>query len=434
MEHIESILLKLFRSSNSNSFKALIVLDNIHDFGHDRKSSSGQPDFLTHEMDKYCDPRHYNGKYSCIFVLLLDTLNKYTYKAIGVTDMFTPPFFVTGWETKFRDLLLKAGDILIPVKREDFWNTVYILPCISKDYPISKATSISKEFKTKIGARHDYLTTAHFDGCGGTCTTFDNVTDPTTEHVPPNFIFNIPTTIGDVLYSYKNTERSLERKFPKKYGKGTSYNIEPNNRKRCICTIGDGTKDCINDGGVDKCFYDRVDKIRNDSYSMDSNIQDTVQDTAKNLYKYLDHKHEQDPLWMATYSDIEFFVTLKALGDLAQLVEAKIRNCYLFTGDKIQFILGAKMGAMVIDTVTKPYVKIYFSKLGALQYVNYLGTALRKVGVDIEGKSVKEMKSISKTMSEYTGHCLQSVLKLLIYFALNMGFYYTSKSKKLHRD
>lgn len=428
-------LVKLFRSSNSNSFKALIVLDNIHDFGHDRKTTSKQPDYHPHNMDKYCDPTNYNKKYSCILMILLKTLNKYTNAAIGVPDLFTPDFFVAGWETAYRDLLLKEGDIVIPVNRSDFWNTIYVLPCFTKDFPIKSAKSITDDFIKKTGAKQKYLTTAHFDGCGGTCTLFGNITDPK-GHPPPNFIFSIPTTIGEVLYKYDNSEQSLYRKFPKKYGKGTSYDEQSdvNSKKRCICSAGDGTVDCVNVGGVDKCFYNRVDRLSSDMYQMDPDVQDTLYDTAENMYKYLDYKYSQDPNWTVTYNDIKFFVTLKALGDLGQIVEAKLRGCYLFTGDKMQFILGAKMGAMMIDTIAKPRSKIYFSKQGALRYVTYLGLALKKSGVDVEGKSVEEMKGSLQYLKSKAGRCLQCVLKLLIYFAVTFGLYFTTTVTHLHKD
>ncbi len=425
-------LIELFRSTNSNSFKALIVLDNIHDFGHDRKSDSSQSDYYTHDMDNYCDPSYYNEKYSCIFNLLLETLNKYTNDAIQVTNLFTPEFFVTGWESKYVDLLLNAGDIIIPVNRKDFWSTVDVLPCFTKDYPIKSVKSITQDFIMSENIRHDYLVTAHFDGCGGTCKGFDQVTDPL-GNPPPNFIFSIPTTIGDVIYQYDNDERSLKREFPKEYGKGTVYD-DTYNTKRCICNAGEGTTDCVNDGGTHKCFYDRVDKLSNGLYKMDSNVQDTVHSTATNMYKYLDYKHAKDPNWVATYKDIDFFVTLKALGNLAQIVESKIRNCYLFTGDNMQFILGAKMGAMMIATMKKPFLKIYFSKIGAIRYVTYLGLALKKSGVDVEGKSVIEMKDILVYLTKNAGKCIQGALKMLIYFALSFKMYFTAYTTKKKLD
>lgn len=58
---------------------------------------------------------------------------------------------------------------------------------------------------------------------------------------------------------------------------------------------------------------------------------------------------------------IEFFMTMKAIGDIGQCLEARARGCILLTTDIMQFIIGSVLGTMCIKpgdkntTISKPF-------------------------------------------------------------------------------
>ena len=54
---------------------------------------------------------------------------------------------------------------------------------------------------------------------------------------------------------------------------------------------------------------------------------------------------------------VEFFITLKSLGDYAQCREAMARDCVLLTQDRMMFIIGCKIGAKMILGSPKNWVK-----------------------------------------------------------------------------
>jgi hypothetical protein len=54
---------------------------------------------------------------------------------------------------------------------------------------------------------------------------------------------------------------------------------------------------------------------------------------------------------------IEFFMTMKAIGDIGQCLEARARGCILLTTDIMQFIIGSALGTMCIKPGDKDYFK-----------------------------------------------------------------------------
>ena len=424
------------------SVQSLMLLDNVHDFGHDRTG------YNSHLMDGFCDPSEYGSfdhwKFPCIFTLILKKLNQTS--LIFSTDgenIFTYQMFkIVGWEKLFLNILLDETNITT-IPKSSWDKTFFILSCWSQDTTKKQHKSI----KTFLDTNSNYisLATSHFDACGGTCEDFDK----TVKNSPPSSIlFELPFPTGknNVMYEYDPKQGILQRKFPKKYGRGTVFNELLEDGRECICTAGDETNDCIpivpgSKMGKRRCFFRRVDKLSVNDYPGKSVVpQDSIQEVASELYEYLDYKYPGGGV-KASFNDIEFFLTAKALSDMAQCAEAKIRNCYLLTQDTMQLIIGSKLGTQMIDYGGK-LGTVTLSNPAIIAYIYDIQNFLYKKGIEMPPVSVlksedtvdKYIKKVEisvdkpshKKVSEFIGFCLKCIFDLLYYFA-RKGFYWTKK-------
>lgn len=423
------------------SVQSLMLLDNIHDFGHDRKG------YDSHLMDGFCDTKEYGsfdgGEFSCIFTLILKKLNQISmiFSTNGKKNIFTYEMFkIVGWEKFFLTILHDKTTNIKTIPKSS-WKTFSILRCWSRDTTKKQHESI-KTF-LKDNSNYTSLATSHFDACGGTCEDFDE----TVKNSPPgSILFELPFPTGkdNVMYKYDPKQGILQRKFPKKYGRGTVFNELLEDGRECICTKGDETIDCIPiapGSTMRRCFYRRVDKLSVDDYKGKSVVpQDSIQKVASELYKYLDYKYPGGGT-KASFNDIEFFLTAKALSDMAQCSEAKLRNCYLLTQDTMQLIIGCKLGTQMIDYGGKKGT-VTLSDSSIVAYIYDIEKFLKKKGIEMPPISVlksedtvdKYIKKVEialdkpsyKKDSEFIGFCLKCIFYLLYYFAIK-GFYWTKK-------
>ena len=424
------------------SVQSLMLLDNVHDFGHDRKG------YNSHLMDAFCDSKEYGsfdgGKFPCIFTLILKKLNQTSliFSTDG-DDIFTYEMFkIVGWEKLFLTILHDKTNITT-IPKSSWKTTFFILNCWSQDTTKKQHKSI----KTFLQNNSNYasLATSHFDACGGTCEDFDE----TVKNSPPgSILFELPFPTGkdNVMYEYDPKQGILQRKFPNKYGRGTVFNELLKDGRECICTEGDETNDCIpivpgSTMSKRKCFYRRVDKLSVDNYPGKSVVpQDSIQQVASDLYEYLDYKYPGGGV-KASFNDIEFFLTAKALSDMAQCAEAKLRNCYLLTQDTMQLIIGCKLGTQMIDYGGK-LGTVTLSNSAIVAYIYDIKKFLKKKGIEMPPASVFKSedtvdkyinkveialdKPSYKKVSEFIGFCLKCIFYLLYYFA-RKGFYWTKK-------
>ena len=120
-----------------------------------------------------------------------------------------------------------------------------------------------------------------------------------------------------IKYETKNNlGKEISRKFNDPYGNG-----------------GTNIKACKKNNN-DNCDYIRADKVNNVYLT---NVQDHLEEQATNAIKAINDG-----------ADSTFFLTLKALGDYMQLIEAKKRGYFFITQDTMQFLIGAYIGTKVI--------------------------------------------------------------------------------------
>jgi len=374
------------------SVQSLMLLDNLHDFGHNRRG------YNSHLMDGFCDPKKYDrGKFPCIFKIILNKLNQTSliFSRDGNYIFTYEMFKIIGWEKIFLSILLDHTNITTMPK--SLWSkTFFILKCWSQD----TTKKAHKSIKTFLETNSNYvgLATSHFDACGGTCKSFSE----TVKNSPPgSILFNLPFPSGNdnVLYEYDAKQGILQRTFPQKYGRGTVFNELLKDGRECKCTAGDKTNDCIpiapgSHMGKRRCFFRRVDKLSVDNYKGKSTVpQDSIQEVASELYQYLDYKYPSGET-KASFNDIEFFITVKALSDMAQCAEAKIRNCYLLTQDTMQLIIGCKLGVQMIDYGGK---KVIVSNPTIIAYIYDIQDFLAKKGIKMPPTSaLKSIGSVDK--------------------------------------
>ena len=261
--------------------------------------------------------------------------------------------------------------------------------CWSKDFS-KNTTSIQNQLIEKLGQTYTILLTSHLDGCGGTCGKIG--WDGAIEKVERDFEFNIPLPTGDgnetIKYKYHSDGKYngvLTRTFPKRWGKGnTKYTDKDNeyNNRSCSCGgVIDETQPCW-----DKlCPYNRVDILDNKYYKKTSTIpNDTIGTLMNDFYAYIHHMYPlPDGSQLLKYEQLEFFITTKCLGDFAQAVEAKSRNCFFIASDVMQFIMGSKIGTKVLDAgLTKGNV-IFFSETGVEGYIYNIFNVMTMAGIDI---------------------------------------------------
>jgi hypothetical protein len=94
---------------------------------------------------------------------------------------------------------------------------------------------------------------------------------------------------------------------------------------------------------------------------------------------------------------IEFFMTMKAIGDIGQCLEARARGCILLTTDIMQFIIGSALGTMCI----KPGDKGYFKDETLISKCFFLDGATRPV----------EFRQLLDKDSIYISTSLSAVIK-----------------------
>lgn len=420
------------------SIQCLLLLDNIHDFSHNRtkeKRSTGET-FITYDarsFDRFCGGS-YDAKKDppCIFEIIFAQLNKtaQVFSQFGlVTPLFTRAMFKqSGWEKALLKILIKSNVTNLKwMSRKNFMNSFFVLNCWSHDSMRVGHSNIADDLES--GKAHEVgLLTAHLDGCGGTCTSLkdgmDNAVNP--------FIFHLPFPEGDksVLYKYSPVKKSLVRTFPKQYGKGGVFDSK-NPRRECNCVPGDGTDYCVKVGGKNKCPYVRVDVLDSGKHPhMDSLTEDSIVKEGEELYSYLDHKYGLGK--GVTFKDVEFFVTAKALSDLAQSAEAEQRGCFLLTQDTMQMIIGAKIGARMIDYGNK-LGSVFMSDAAIAGYVYDIHTFMKASGVPIPPKTVLTTKTkFFKWVNEFGNkviYCLKCLMYILAFIFTTYGIY-TVKIKK----
>jgi hypothetical protein len=422
------------------SVQSLMLLDNLHDFGHNRTS------YKADMMDIFCDPSKFGtfdgGHFTCIFTIILKKLNETSFIfSDDNNDIFTYEMFkMVGWEKVFLSILLDHTNITT-MPKSSWEKTFFVLHCWSQD----STKKAQKSIKTLLSENSNYkgLVTSHFDACGGTCETFS---DTVASAGPHTWEFDLPFPTGNenVMYKYDPHNGVLMRKFPKKYGNGTVFSTLLKDGRECRCSSGDSTKDCIpiKPGevlGKRRCFFRRADVLALENYPGKSDIpQDSIQELGYELYEYLDYKYPGGGT-KASFKDIEFFITAKGLSDMAQCAEAKLRNCYLLTQDTMQLIIGCKLGAQMIDyggklgtvTVSIPTIVSYIYDIQSFLAAKGIGmppkSALKsKAAVSEYDKKTKIVLSTPAKISSFARACVSCLFYLLYYFA-KKGFYWTRR-------
>ena len=354
-------LMLMYKDKTIHSVQCLMVLDNIHDFNVSRESD-------LRKVNKWCDPNLYeeeksNTKGNCIFTMLFNKLNKMT-KIYGL--VFTKGMFSTGWEKQFLKVIITEKYIYnIPTK---IFMCDYLKNSDCKGWSLDVGNPLTKNLKIKLTSEYDpikknesqptKLLSSIFDGNKSTTSDIKN-------NSSSNFDFLLPYisyTDNEVPISYKWTNdingKFLERKFPDKWGKG---NVKIHSKRSCFCE-NNSTKDC--NIIEKKCPWKRTDKV----YSTEKyNVDDNLKNITKNILTYLKHKYGYKPSKFVSFDDLEFFFTLKCLGDFAQCLEAEKRNLFLMTADSMQMIIGTKVGAKMIDKTSR--VNIAISNNTAIDFV-----------------------------------------------------------------
>jgi hypothetical protein len=400
------------------SIQSLMLLDNLHDFSHNRSNSNKDITYNSRGIDSFCSGYDAKTQPPCIFEIIFKQLNKKSlpFSQFGKnTPIFTRDMFIKiGWEKALLKILIKSGATNLKwMPRKEFMNSFFAINCWSHDSMRKGHDLITNEL-TGLGTEEKGLITAHLDGCGGTCKTlkktFDEAPNPISFHLP------FPTGDEHVMYRYDPKKRILERKFPKKYGKGGVFNIA-NPKRECNCTPGDGTNYCVNIGGKNQCPYKRVD-VLDDTLLPTSNslTEDSIVIEGRELYQYLDHKYGSGK--GVTFDDIEFFITAKCLSDLAQAAEAKQRKCFLITQDTMQMILGAKIGTRVIDYGNK-IGSVFMSNEAMNGYIIDIQKKLKASGIPVFNSNQLSSDSIAnylKTFRRKVFYCLKCLVMVLVFF------------------
>lgn len=332
--------------SKTNNMKSILLFDNIHDFGKSREG------YVPKQFNMICNDNDPNCIVNYLLRLIGDKTIGNFYDQYKITD--NRNYFGSQWELHLLQVLTeKQNRTYIPyigtTTYDDIVNKLLeinppILWAHDTVSPTERMIMSNLQKTNKI-----VLDSSAFDGFKET---FPNMEDPGR------------CTIGEVKFSLENPYKNemityelggnqLIRHFDSKYGTG-----------------GTDTRSCTTENGTD-CDYIRTDVITN-TCRASSQVADRVWKVASEAVDKINITKDQPrkkkvkdvPIDLFDKSDTGFFLTLKALGDLAQVLEAKDRNIVFFTQDSMQFLIGAVVGTKIIKALRSSNV-FYANMLGA---------------------------------------------------------------------
>ena len=374
-----------FDDSCIKKIKLLLMFDNIHDFGKNRGDNKDPSNsYHTSNFKSVCNANTPQDDSDFCFINYIQKNHIMPLsQEIGRTFNFDVNWKITkdtttnlinnvfsnNWEF---ELLKKLGSELNYIGTYEFHvidaNKTFIRTILSPTLPGGNFGDIVNDTMspndTKLLRRilnfnktnnnivfnHKKLLNSIFDGYSGS-TPKDG--DPNTYDVYENkhlyipFPYNNPNPINpnnteNIIYtSYRDQtlKKHVIRNFPVRFGTGGS-----NDR-----TTGS---------------YDRADNVTIESTGTDDKNIDHLTTVAKSAKNLLSRDMSRTPppnANMLFADDISFFITLKALGDFTQLLEAKIRNAIFITQDSMQFIIGAFIGTKMLKVGSDG--KIYYANM-----------------------------------------------------------------------
>lgn len=346
--------------------KLLLMFDNIHDFGKNRGDTNKSDSYHTSNFKNVCNNPVVNNESDFCFI---NYILKNHIKPLSLEIRPNPSFdfdiwkitrdnklinsvFSNNWEFELLKNLGSDKEIRY-INTTDFYGSNNSLKFITKILiPDKILTNGGDIVNDTISPRDKKLLTSIinfkengnivftskkllnsiFDGYyGSTPKHRDNNTYGTyREKISIPFPYNNPTNENIEYLSYTDKrgshKKNVVRRFPVRFGIG-GINKRTSEKS--------------------KYLYDRADKVTiEDRGTIDENI-DHLITVAKSAKRNLsvDINSQADILFA---NDISFFITLKALGDFTQLLEAKIRNAVFITQDSIQFIIGAFIGTKML--------------------------------------------------------------------------------------
>jgi len=367
--------------------KLLLMFDNIHDFGKNRGDNNNPSDYYhTSNFKRVCaanTPQDDND-FCFINYILKNHITPLSQEILGRNMLFNfkdweitkdtttkliDSVFSNNWEF---ELLKKLGSKLNYIGTYDFHVTdanntfirTILLPTLPQppgnvgdivndtmspnDTKLLRRILNFKENNNKF-FYHKKLLNSIFDGYSGST---PKDPDPATYDVYNNqnlnipFPYNNPNNTENIMYtSYRDQtlKKHVIRNFPNRFGiGGTDF------RNGTVTVTG---------------TYDRADNvIIKPNGTSNANI-DHLTTVAKRAKELLNGDKRNHPLNvnMLFADNISFFITLKALGDFTQLLEAKIRNAIFITQDSMQFIIGAFIGTKMLKVGSDG--KIYYANM-----------------------------------------------------------------------
>lgn len=345
--------------------KVLLMIDNLHDFGKERGGNIKNCTiaFILSEINKI---HIFNNVYNEISSLrsshnlnFISLINEFSGVVDGQSVEFnfnndnndTNFFVCQPWEKVILTQLFKFIDKI----QEDYFNNIpqlmdktivknfykteelaayFPFPLVPNNSCLTNVAEDTKTTQTSITGFSRYknykksLFTSGFDG--------NRFTTPPQEQEPNDENSNLTApSIYDntnVTYNTKTIGNNsyYKRTFDKKYGVGGS-----NNDKVCRKNKRD-------------CNYKRADIYEIGDHK--SSVQDHVKDSVNEIKEYLRNK---DMSLCKNPDDkdkdiFNFFLTLKALGDYTQLLEAKNKGYRFVTADMLQVSIGIIIGVKIM--------------------------------------------------------------------------------------
>ena len=335
--------------SNTHSINKLLMFDNIHDFNKPRKS------YKPAQFGVLCNRDTEN----CLVNFLLREImgvNSTLYSSMKV--IYGRNYFGSGWEAHLLDFL--ANDEYISYIETTTFNsfTDNILREFQEDkseilWSHDTLSELERPMVDYFRERDIYLKTilltSAFDGYPGS---FPDCSQSEEQGFDVN-VRNIYDSTQTINYNNGESHNLIQRNFPNKFGVG-----------------GVNSRSCISEGGYTDAFH-RGCPIRADVVSdLCSRSSDKVQDhlslvAEEAIWNIRETKKSSrgririDELF--NKSNTGFFLTLKAMGDYMQLVEAKEKGVVFVTQDSMQFLIGAKIGVKIIKAHPRG---IYYSNFG----------------------------------------------------------------------